>query len=163
MSNKTLEQKVQELLDLEAMRNIMHMYCEHCDNNYNPEGIASLFIPDGDWEAIGFGKCKGRKEIADYFYSVRDSVLFAQHLVMNGRVSVDGDTGIGKFCLIMPATFDEGGEKVDRWIFSEYTNHYVRVDGKWFIKSLLSDVKKNAKYAEGFALAGVEDMTGLTK
>ena len=163
MNNDMLIATVEKLAAIHEMRQIMHQYCEYCDDNYNAEGIASLFTEDADWEAVGFGKFKGREAIAGYFRSVRDSVDFAQHLVVNDRVTVDGDRGRGKFCLIMPCTFIEDGEKVDRWVFSEYINDYRRIDGKWYIENLLSDLKMIARYDQGFSGAGLLDMTGLAR
>lgn len=152
MSDANLAQRVRHLEDLEAIRRIKHQYCAYCDAGYDPEGIASLFIPDGIWDAgADFGRFVGREAIASFFREVAPSVAFAAHLVTNERIDVDGDTARGVWWLIMPSTFIEDGARVDRWLFSEYTEDFVRVDGTWYIRYLRSKVHRNAPHLVGWA------------
>lgn len=152
MSLEDLEKRLTRMEDLEAIRRLKHQYCAYCDDNYNPEGIASLWIEGGVWDAgADFGRYVGREAIAGFFRGVGPVVDFAAHLVMNEVIDVDGDTARGKWWCLMPSTFHEDGKKVDRWLFAEYTEEYVKQDGKWYFKSLRSDIHKNAPHLTGWA------------
>ncbi len=68
-SNHDLAAKIQRLEDIEAIRNLKARYCAFCDDAYDPDGIASLFVEDGIWEG-GIrvrGKYEGREAIKSYF------------------------------------------------------------------------------------------------
>ena len=39
----SLEEKVQRLLDIQEIRDLKTQYAMYCDDQYNPDGIASLF------------------------------------------------------------------------------------------------------------------------
>jgi hypothetical protein len=145
------EARLRRIEDIEEIRLLKHQYCAYCDDNYNPEGLASLWIEDGTWDAgEDFGVYAGREAIAGFFRNVGPTIDFAAHLVMNEMINVKGDTATGKWWCLMPSTFIEDGEKVDRWLIGEYTEEYVKVDGKWFYKSLHSKIHKNAPHLTGW-------------
>ena len=58
-----LETKVQTLEDTDAIRNLKARYAELCDDNYNPDAIAALFVEDAVWESVGLGRFDGREAI----------------------------------------------------------------------------------------------------
>ena len=43
----TLEQQVQRLTDIEDIKQLKLRYAFFCDDNYNPDGLASCFTEDG--------------------------------------------------------------------------------------------------------------------
>ena len=56
MDLNELARKVQMLDDLEAIKRLKHQYCAYCDDNYNPDGIADLFVEDAVWDGGDFGR-----------------------------------------------------------------------------------------------------------
>ncbi len=46
-----LEQRINRLEDLEAIKQLKARYCEICDDDHNPDRITSIFDKDGVWEA----------------------------------------------------------------------------------------------------------------
>ncbi|MBV8360284.1 MAG: nuclear transport factor 2 family protein, partial [Deltaproteobacteria bacterium] len=44
-----LAARTQRLEDIENIKQLKARYCAFCDDNYNPQGIASLFTEDGVW------------------------------------------------------------------------------------------------------------------
>ena len=62
-----LESRVRTLEDTEAIRNLKARYAELCDDDYNPEGIAALFVEDAVWESGSLGRFEGRGAIRDFF------------------------------------------------------------------------------------------------
>jgi hypothetical protein len=152
MNVDALAARVQRLEDLEAIRRVKHEYCAYCDAGYDPEGIASLFLPEGIWDAgADFGRYVGREAIAGFFRNVGPSVAFAAHVVTNERIDVEGERARGVWWLVMPSTFHEDGRKVDRWLFSEYTDDFVKREGRWYIAHLRSNIHRNAPHLEGWA------------
>ena len=51
-----LEQRVQALEDVNAIRHLQARYAAYCDDQYNPEGLAALFTEDAVWESQGLGR-----------------------------------------------------------------------------------------------------------
>ena len=54
-----LESRVRTLEDTDAIRNLKARYAELCDDNYNPDGIAELFVEDAVWESGPLGRFEG--------------------------------------------------------------------------------------------------------
>jgi len=61
---ESLEQKVQRLLDIEEVKNLIATYARGADRQNDPEIMAPLFSEDAVWECEGFGRYEGREEIA---------------------------------------------------------------------------------------------------
>jgi hypothetical protein len=137
MHQESLEQRVARLDAVEAIKRLKAQYCAYCDDNYNPEGIASQFTHDGIWDGEAFGRYVGRDEIKGFFRRISGDILFAAHLVLNPIIEVQGaDHATGKWRLIMPATAQENGKKEARWLLGAYDERYVRIDGVWHFQLL---------------------------
>jgi len=50
-----IERRLQVLEDAEAIRNLRARYAALCDNQYDADGIASLFTEDAVWESPALG------------------------------------------------------------------------------------------------------------
>ena len=50
MNIEALAQRLQVLEDIEAIKRLKARYCAFCDDGYNPDGIAGLFVEDGVWD-----------------------------------------------------------------------------------------------------------------
>jgi hypothetical protein len=55
-----IERRSQVLEDAEAIRNLKARYAAVCDNQYDADGIASLFTEDAVWESPALGRFEGR-------------------------------------------------------------------------------------------------------
>jgi hypothetical protein len=58
-----LEQRVQVLEDVNAIRHLKARYAASCDDQYNPDGLAALFTEDAVWESQGLGRFEGWEAI----------------------------------------------------------------------------------------------------
>ena len=58
-----LQNRVRILEDAEAIRNLKARYAAYCDDNYNPDKIAELFVEDAVWESGSLGRFEGREAI----------------------------------------------------------------------------------------------------
>ena len=148
MINTTFEQKLQQVLDIEAIRKLKYEYMAHCDNNYNPDGIAAQFTEDGTWEGGQFGSAFGRDQIREFFKFNDNLVEFAVHFATNGIIDVAGDTATGKWYLWQPMVVKEGQQAM--WLHGKYQDTYVRENGEWLYKSLKLNVEIFSPYETGF-------------
>jgi len=99
-----LEQRVQALEDVNAIRHLKARYAAYCDDQYNPEGIAALFTEDAVWESKGLGRFEGRDAIREFFRGASQLFTFAIHYSLNGQIDVQGDTARAQWYLLMPCT-----------------------------------------------------------
>lgn len=137
MSESDLARRLAQLEAIEEIKQLKARYCALCDDNYNPDGIANLFVKDGVWEGERFGHHVGRDQIRAFFASVSGEITFAAHLVLNSIIDVkDADHASGKWRLIMPATVVTEGRKEAKWLVAAYNENYVRVDGKWMFHEM---------------------------
>ena len=82
------------LATLEAAREIEAVkgrYSAYCDDGYDPDGIVGLFVPDGTWQATGFGLQRGHAEIHRFFSEVSGEIPWAWHSIANPRIEVAPD------------------------------------------------------------------------
>ncbi len=153
MATPTLEQQVARLAAIEDIKKLKAVYCGFCDADYDPDGLAALFVEDGVWDGgPEFGRHEGREAIRTFFEGASGSIVFAAHLVMNPIIDVDGDDARGKWRLIMPCTvLDDAGTPEARWLLSAYDETYRRVDGEWRFASLTVDSQFYAAHLAGWA------------
>lgn len=153
MAADSFEQQVERLIAIEDIKKLKAVYCSFCDNNYDPDGLANLFVDDGVWDGgPEFGRHEGRDAIHAFFTGASGSIVFAAHLVMNPIIDVDGDSARGKWRLIMPCTvMNDANVAEARWLLSAYDETYQRVDGQWRFKSLTVDSQFFAAHLAGWA------------
>src|SRR5437764_14408473 len=58
-----IERRLQALEDAEAIRNLKARYAALCDNQYDADGIGSLFAEDAVWESPALGRFEGRMAV----------------------------------------------------------------------------------------------------
>ena len=134
MSSEDLDRRLQTLEDIEAIKRLKARYCAYCDDNYNPDGIAGLFVEDGVWDGERQGRHEGRDAIRSFFVGASGIYSFALHYVLNPIIQVDGDKAHGTWYLFMPATLAQGNRAI--WNAGRYEDDYVRVDGRWMFQHL---------------------------
>jgi ketosteroid isomerase-like protein len=134
MNLENLEQRLRVLEDIESIKKLKARYCAHCDNNYDADGIASLFTEEAVWDGGSFGKHNGREAIRTFFRGAPQIFPFAIHQVMNPIIEVKGDQATGSWYLFQPATLAEGDQAV--WLAARYEEEYVKLGGEWKFKHL---------------------------
>jgi len=133
----SLEARIQRLEDIEAIRQLKALYCEICDDNHNPDRIVTIFTEDGVWEGKGIATARGHDEIRALFQGFGTSMSFTQHMTMNPRIEVTGDSATGRWYFFGPFTFIQEGEEDElRWQAARYEEEYRRVDDTWKIARL---------------------------
>ena len=103
-----LETRVRAVEDTDAIQNLKARYAELCDDNYNPDGIAALFVEDAVWESGPLGRFEGRNAIREFFRRASKIFTFAIHYSLNSQIEVSGDTARARWYLFMPCTVGDG-------------------------------------------------------
>lgn len=153
MTSSALETTVARLAAIEDLKQLKARYCAFCDDHYNPDGIANLFVEDGVWDGgKEFGRHVGRTAIRSFFAGISGQILFAAHLVMNPIINVQGDRATGRWRLIMPCTVRGPAEPEARWLLSAYDEEYVRVADAWCYQRLTVTNQFYAAHATGWAI-----------
>jgi hypothetical protein len=144
-----LEQRVQALEDVNAIRHLKARYAAYCDDQYNPDGIAALFTEDAVWESQGLGRFEGRDAIREFFRGASQLFPFAIHYSLNGQIDVQGDTARAQWYLFMPCTLGEGNRAM--WRAGIDHEEYVRVEGEWKFTRKTSAPLFHTPFEEGWA------------
>ena len=78
MPQLTLEERVDRLESIDAIKRLKAVYCMYCDAKYDAEGICSLFIEDGVWDGgPSFGRYEGHQQIRSFFERISGDILFS--------------------------------------------------------------------------------------
>ncbi len=151
MSDLTLEQRIQRLEDIEALKLLKSRYAEYCDNDYNPSQLAALFTQDAIWDGGSLGYVESREAIHALFSAASKALPFAIHHVTNPAIEVDGDRATGSWLLFQPCVHAAGDTAL--WIAGRYQDEYRREDGVWRFSKVTFRPNMISPYELGFAKA----------
>jgi len=127
----SVEERLQHLEDLEAIRRRKHGYSELVDRFASGEEYAAQFTEDGIIDG-DFGPFEGRAAIAEFFGGVKDTgISFFLHYMCGERIDIapNGTDAKAHWYLWEPATIND--EAV--WIAITYDDEYRKVNGEWLI------------------------------
>jgi hypothetical protein len=145
----SIEQRLRRLEDEAAIKVLKARYCEFCDNDYDPDGIASLFIETGVWDGGFMGRFEGREAIRTHFQGTSTVMGFAIHHVTNPIIEIDTDTASGQWYLWQPCTQTKSNRGI--WLAARYRETYKRTDAGWRFDQMIIDPKMFAPYEGGWA------------
>ena len=78
MNLEDLAKRITRLEDIEAVKQLKATYCSICDDDHNPDRIASIFSEDGVWEGRGIGHAQGHAAIRKLFEGFQKSISYSQ-------------------------------------------------------------------------------------
>ena len=151
LTSEQIAARLQRLEDIESIKQLKARYCTFCDENYNPQGIASLFTEDGVWDGGDLGKAEGHAAIIKFFERAPSAFSFAIHHVMNPIIEVDGDRAVGRWYLLQPLIRRRRDGEKAMWLAGRYEDEYVRIGREWKFKRLKFITRFLASYEEGWA------------
>ena len=146
---EALENRVRAVEDVDALRNLKAKYAAYCDDNYDADKIAEMFVEDAVWESGSLGRFEGREAIREFFRGASKIFTFALHYGLNPHIEVTGDTARARWYLFMPCTVGDGNRAM--WRAGIDDEEYVRVNGEWKFKSKASTVIFSTPFEEGWA------------
>ena len=145
-----IEQRLQMVEDVEAIKRLKYQYCAYCDDNYNADGIASLFTETAIWDGGSFGRYEGREAIRRFFHTASRVLSFAAHQVMNPIIDVQGDKATGIWKLFQPCTQVTAAGPRAIWLAATYNDDYVKVGGNWMFQHLKVNSLFFTPYEDGW-------------
>ena len=149
MSTTTIEQRLDRLESIEAIKQLKARYCAGCDDDHDPDTLVDLFLPDGVWEATSNGRYEGADAIRGFFAELRASgrIKNSAHHALNPIIEVNGDEATGHWRLIMlyTANLPDGDVQYLR-IIGWYRETYRRTNGQWRFRTLFCQVEEHAPY-----------------
>jgi len=144
-----MERRIRDLEGADEIRNLKATYAAACDDSYNPDKIAVLFVEDAVWESEGLGRFQGREAIREFFQGASNIFTFALHYGLNPKIEVSGDTARARWYLFMPCTVGDGNRAM--WRAGIDDEEYVRLNGEWKFKSKKSTRVFSTPFEEGWA------------
>lgn len=149
-----LQKKVQKLLDIEAVKNLIATYARGADRRNDPEIMGPLFSDDAVWECEGFGRYRGRQAIAaGLAETAQRDITWTLHYMVSPTVEIDdsGDTGSGHYYLWELAKMrGESGNIEACWAGGTYDVELVKQDGRWLFSYMRLNLKLIAPYEKGW-------------
>jgi hypothetical protein len=156
VEQSSLEQRLTRLEDIEAIKQLKYQYAGYCDNQYDPEGIASLFTPDGHWIVTGVGgEATGHEEIKKHFTALAKDIVWALHYVMAPEIEIssDGNSATGKFYLLCLCTIIRANDRSQKdavILTGNYVDQFVKINGRWYFKELSGVIHQASQWTEGW-------------
>ena len=130
-----LAARLGRLEDEAAIVRLKARYARYCDDGYDAEGIAGLFVPDGVWDGGElFGRAEGTDAIRAHFAGASARIPWALHFTLNPLIDVapDGATATASWYLWQPCLRRWGsGDPVLSWLAGTYADAYERTADGW--------------------------------
>jgi hypothetical protein len=150
---KSLDEKIQYLIDLEEIKKLKYLYCKYNDGGWAGQPVshqgpsADLFTEDAIWDGRPAAYAEGREEIRKLFATF--AVLpMAYHAVTNPIIEIEGDQAKGHWHLVGGGV---GLTNVSTIGFGGYEDEYVRTAQGWRIKSMRVIWGRRMMFQEGWA------------
>ena len=149
-----LQNRVRALEDANEIRNLKAEYAAACDDNYDPDRIAALFIEDATWESQGLGRFEGREAIREFLSGHIQPLRLRPALRPEpAHRSQPGDTARARWYLFMPCTVGDTGNAM--WRAGIDDEEYVRVGGRWMFASKKSAPIFNTTFGRRLGQAAI--------
>jgi hypothetical protein len=132
MSLEELEKRILAMEDLENIKKLHQNYINLMDNLRYRE-VLDLFTEDASVEVRNSGVLRGKEGLTDIYINKlgRRTERSEGHLVIEPDITIDGDTAKGTWLVYM--LFSKPGVE---WVQGRNEAEYVKIDGKWKIKSM---------------------------
>ena len=149
-----LEERIARLEDLEAIRNLKARYAQYCDANYDPDGIASLFVEDGVWETSQpESSYRSREEIRAFFTEVSKTFIWALHFMICPVIELASDrrSATATWYMLGPMTMQDAGKEPDAVLTTGiYDDAMVKTDEGWRFSKMRINIEQMSNLDEGW-------------
>jgi ketosteroid isomerase-like protein len=132
MSDETIEERLQRLEDIEAIKQ-MHLEYTYALMAMKYDTMLDCYAENAVLELGGPNTARGKQEINGIFRNVmaKHSTLKDGHIISQPVITVDGDTAKGHWLLFIFPSEPKG-----EWIQGREETEYVKVDGQWKIRHM---------------------------
>lgn len=152
----SIEARLGRLEDLERIKALKARYALACDNNYDPDGIASLFVEDGVWEAETdgpAGRYASREAIREFFAQTSEQYVWALHFIVSPLIEIadDGRSATGRWYLLGLLTMqDAGAPPAPVLVSGIYEDEYVKRGEDWMVASMKIHMHQMSDWGVGW-------------
>lgn len=129
---KSLEERIEKLEQIEALKQLKYRYCAAVDANYDAEAIAAMFTENGVWDGGDLGHYEGRDAILQSFREPNSSVAWMRHGVANPIIDVEGDRARCQWYMWLPKVSSDGASRSFQG--GTHVDQCRRIDGEWFFE-----------------------------
>ena len=130
------EAAVRELVDRQAITDLIYSYCERFDRN-DPDGVAALFTPDAIIDYNPDTPDIRGSDIAETIaVGLRDIFAATSHHVSNIMITFEGPDAASSLCYVDAWHRYRNGAP-DGFLWGRYLHRYRRTDEGWRITNLL--------------------------
>lgn len=132
MKLEEMEKRIRALEDLEEIKKLHQKYIDLMDN-LNYKEVLDLFTEDASVEIRNSGVLKGKEGLTDIYINKlgRRTARSEGHFVIEPDININGDTATGVWLVYMLFS-----KPAVEWVQGRNDAEYVRVGGKWKIKSM---------------------------
>ena len=127
-----LEKRIRALEDLEEIKKLHQKYMDLMDNLKYRE-VLDLFTEDASVEISHSGVLKGKEGLTDIYINKlgRRTARSEGHFVIEPDITIQGNTAKGTWLVYMLFS-----KPAVEWVQGRNEAEYIKVDGKWKIKSM---------------------------
>jgi hypothetical protein len=145
-----LEQRIEHLEDLEAIRRLKWKYGLAADDRkdcrVNVERTVELFTQEGVWDNNRYGRFAGREAIREFLSRAPARLEWSLHFLQHTAIDVAPDrrTARGRWYLLETARMPNPrtGKMETVWITGVYDDEFVRQGGAWLFSLVKLDIQK---------------------
>ena len=151
-SSKTLEQRIQELEDIQAIRNLKFTYWD-CVDSRDWDRYREVFTEDVHHECPPFNSVvDGRENLINGARSSLPAHVKSCHQGCQSYIEITGeDTAVGRWSFKDNLVNARTGVEFNGQGY--YDEEYVKIDGRWYIKNYtITYNMTDAKFLKSFAL-----------
>jgi hypothetical protein len=129
-----LEDRIDRLEAIEALKQLKYRYCAAVDANYDAAALAAMFTVDGIWDGADLGYLDGREAIYRGFLEPNPTVKWMTHGVINPIIEVAGDTARCQWYMWLPKILTDGTEKSFQG--GTHIDRCRRINGQWYFEHM---------------------------
>ena len=132
MNLEELAKRVQAIEDLEEIKKLHQKYIDLMDNLKYQE-VLGLYTEDASVEVRNSGVLKGKGGLTDIYINKlgKRTARSEGHFVIEPDITIEGDTARGNWLVYMLFS-----KPAVEWVQGRNEAEYIKVDGKWKIKSM---------------------------
>ncbi len=120
---------VQELLDRQAIMDLVHLYCRASDR-HDHELLRTLYHEDAEDDHGGFFKGLAM-EFIDRLPEIQAPMMILHHNITTSNLALDGDYAEGEHYVLAYHKVATDSDPLDLLIGGRYLDQYQKREGQW--------------------------------
>ena len=149
-----IEKMVQELADIQEIKNRKHSYCYWVDAGISGDEKAwdqllDRIVDEGRGEYTNLGVFEGKEALTMFFKELVSGFLsYSRHQVHNPLITINGKEAKGRWQVEVPCTLKKSNRAA--YIIGEYEETYVKKNGTWMWKEIKAHLDCISPYEDGW-------------